>query len=206
MIPSASDASQYPEGRHTPEATKFTIAGRTLTILIGDITLQNTDAIVNAANSSLMGGGGVDGAIHRAGGPVILAECRQYREKNPPLPAGRAIATIGGNLAARYVIHTVGPVWRGGDSDEAGILASCYRESLRVADELRLSSIAFPSVSTGAFGYPVDQAATIVIKTVVESLSGTQHIKGVRFVLFDERTWKAYNTAAEKIIPERAHS
>ena len=148
----------------------------------------------------MLGGGGVDGAIHRAGGPVILAECRRYRDTNPPLPAGRAIATIGGNLAARYVIHTVGPVWRGGDSGESETLASCYRESLRIADELKLQSIAFPSVSTGAFGYPVDQAASIAIKTVVATLPGTQHVKEARFVLFDERTLKSYQVAAGKII------
>ena len=186
----------YTEGRTTSEPTKLTIADRTLVILVGDITHQNTEAIVNAANSSLMGGGGVDGAIHRAGGPAILAECRQYREKNPPLPAGRAIATIGGNLAARYVIHTVGPVWRGGESGEPETLSSCYRESLRVADELKLKSIAFPSVSTGAFGYPVEFAAPIAVRAVTDALRHAIYVREVRFVLFDEKTASIYRNIA----------
>src|SRR5512140_1894316 len=126
---------------------------RTLALLTGDITRQKADAIVNAANSSLLGGGGVDGAIHRAGGPAILAECEQYRKTNPPLPPGHAIATTAGNLAARYVIHTVGPIWHGGSEGESEVLASCYHESLRVASELNLSTVAFPAISTGAFGY-----------------------------------------------------
>lgn len=185
---------------------RISIGDRALLFLTGDITRQDADAIVNAANSSLMGGGGVDGAIHRAGGPAILAECRQYRETHAPLPAGRAIATSGGNLAARYVIHTVGPVWQGGDNGETQTLASCYSESLRLADELKLAAIAFPSISTGAFGYPVHQAAEAAIQAVTETLPGTQHVREVRFALFDQRTFEAYKSAAEKFIPPRVHS
>jgi O-acetyl-ADP-ribose deacetylase (regulator of RNase III) len=172
---------------------------RALVLTTGDITRQDADAIVNAANSSLMGGGGVDGAIHRVGGPAILAECKEYRRTNPPLPPGRAVATTGGNLAARYVIHTVGPVWNGGDQGEPETLANCYRESLRVAEELKLSTIAFPSISTGAFGYPVHQAAPIAIKAVIDCIAAAQHIREVRFVLFDQRTFTAYQTASGKI-------
>lgn len=153
-----------------------------------------------------MGGGGVDGAIHRAGGPAILEECKKYRESNPPLPAGQAMATTGGNLAARYVIHTVGPVWYGGDRSEAGTLASCYRECLRLADDMRLASIAFPSISTGAFGYPVHQAAEIAIKIVNETLLRTNHVREVRFVLFDEGTFRAYHAASVTFIPTRVPS
>jgi O-acetyl-ADP-ribose deacetylase (regulator of RNase III) len=133
-----------------------TVNGVTLSVILGDITLQETDAIVNAANSGLMGGGGVDGAIHRAGGPVILEECRRIVARQGRLPEGQAVITAGGRLKARYVIHTVGPVWRGGDRGEADILASAYRESLRTAAEHGLTSVSFPSISTGVYGYPVD--------------------------------------------------
>ena len=128
-----------------------------------DITEETTDAIVNAANSSLLGGGGVDGAIHRAGGPAILAECRQIVSKIKTLPAGQAVITTAGRLAARHVIHTVGPIYRGGEHGEAETLASCHRESVRVADEHGLASLSFPAISTGAYGYPVTDAAPIAI-------------------------------------------
>ena len=172
---------------------------RAIVLSVGDITRQDADAIVNAANSSLTGGGGVDGAIHRVGGPAILAECKAYRKTNPPLPPGRALATTAGDLAARYVIHTVGPVWNGGEHGEQEVLASCYRESLRVADALQLATIAFPSVSTGAFGYPVHQAALVAIRAVLEGVAGAQHVREVRFVLFDQRTFSAYQAASGKI-------
>ena len=179
------------------ERVRIPIGDRTLVLLIGDITEQDVDAIVNAANSSLMGGGGVDGAIHRAGGAEILAECRNYRGTHPPLPPGRAVATTGGKLPARYVIHTVGPVWHGGDRDEPATLASCYRESLARAEELKLVSIAFPSVSTGAFGYPVHSAARVAIDAVSSLLTGANFVREVRFVLFDQTTFDAYKSAAQ---------
>ncbi|HEV3165080.1 MAG TPA: O-acetyl-ADP-ribose deacetylase [Isosphaeraceae bacterium] len=169
--------------------------GKVIELVQGDITREATDAIVNAANSSLLGGGGVDGAIHRAGGPAILEECKAIRADRGSLPPGQAVATIGGRLPARYVIHTVGPIWAGGGRGEADTLASCYRESLRIADELKLASITFPSISTGAFGYPVREAATVAIDAVKQALPVCQTIVTVRFVLFDERTLKAYAEA-----------
>jgi len=161
----------------------------------GDITREATDAIVNAANSSLLGGGGVDGAIHRAGGPQILDECRAIRARRGPLPAGEAVATSGGRLAARWVIHTVGPVWHGGGAGEAATLASAYRSSMQVAEELGIASVAFPSISTGAYGYPVELAAPIALAAVEQALTRAQSMKRVRFVLFDEATLEAYRQA-----------
>jgi O-acetyl-ADP-ribose deacetylase (regulator of RNase III) len=166
-----------------------------------DITKETTDAIVNAANSSLLGGGGVDGAIHHAGGPSILQECKRIvaRMKIGTLPAGKAVITTGGRLAAKYVIHTVGPVYRGGKQREAETLASCYRASVQIADDHGIRSLAFPSISTGAFGYPVHEAAEIAVRTIVEALPPCAHIAHVRFALFDIATCKAYVEAAEKL-------
>jgi O-acetyl-ADP-ribose deacetylase (regulator of RNase III) len=164
-----------------------------------DITLETTDAIVNAANSYLLGGGGVDGAIHRAGGAAILAECRQIAAKIGTLPAGKAVITTGGQLAAKHVIHTVGPVYRGGERDEAETLASCHRESVRLADEHGLMSLAFPAISTGAFGYPEGEAAPIAIAATIESLAAAKHVKLCRFILFDISTRQAFERAAEKL-------
>lgn len=169
-----------------------------LTLIIGDITQQHTDAIVNAANSSLMGGGGVDGAIHRAGGPKILEECMQIVSKQGKLPAGKAVITSGGNLPAKYVIHTVGPIWQNGANDESQLLASAYRESLELADINKLQSISFPSISTGAFVYPVDQAAKVALQTVMAFLKTATSVKEVVFVLFDSRTYEAYKKAVQK--------
>jgi len=166
--------------------------GKELVLAQGDITREQTDAIVNAANSSLMGGGGVDGAIHRAGGPAILEECRKIVAERGPLPPGQAVATSGGNLAARYVIHTVGPIWAGGKQGEAETLASCYRESLRVADKLGLKSIAFPAISTGAFGYPLRDAAEVAVSAVAEALKGGRTVQSVRFVVFDSKSYEVY--------------
>jgi O-acetyl-ADP-ribose deacetylase len=164
-----------------------------------DITESATDAIVNAANSSLLGGGGVDGAIHRAGGPAILAECRQIVSRIGRLPSGQAVITTGGRLAAKYVIHTVGPIYRDGKGNEAETLASCHRESVRLADEKGLDSISFPAISTGAYGYPVDDAAPIALSAVAAALRSAHNVKTCRFVLFDVSTLRAFERAAEKL-------
>ena len=161
-----------------------------------DITRESCGAIVNAANSSLMGGGGVDGAIHRAGGPEILEACRVIVERDGRLPAGQAVATPGGRLAAKYVIHTVGPVWSGGDHNEAETLASCHREAIRVADELRLGSMAFPAISTGVYGYPVELAAHVAIASAAAALAQAAHIREVKFVLFDAVALRHFHNAA----------
>jgi O-acetyl-ADP-ribose deacetylase len=157
----------------------------------GDITTQPTDAIVNAANESLAPGGGVCGAIHHAGGPAIWEECRRVA----PCPTGDARATTAGRLPARYVIHAVGPVWRGGHSGESSQLASAYRASLDRADELGLASVAFPSISTGIFGYPVDRAAQTALAAVRDRLAAGSSVRRVVFVLFDDRTLEAYERA-----------
>ena len=164
-----------------------------------NLTEETTDAIVNAANSSLLGGGGVDGAIHRAGGPAILAECRQIVSKIGTLPAGKAVITTGGHLAAKHVIHTVGPIYRDGERGEAETLASCHRESIRLADEHALSSLSFPAVSTGAYGYPVTEAAPIALSATLESLATAKHVTLCRFVLFDVSTVRAFQRAAETL-------
>jgi O-acetyl-ADP-ribose deacetylase (regulator of RNase III) len=164
-----------------------------------DITRATTDAIVNAANSSLMGGGGVDGAIHRAGGEAILAACKAVVARIGRLPAGKAVATTGGRLAAKYVIHTVGPIYRGGGHSEAETLASCYRKSIKVADENSVHSLAFPSISTGAYGYPLGEAAAIAVRAAVDALASAKCVTTVRFVLFDTATLDAYVAAAEKL-------
>lgn len=164
-----------------------------------DITQETTDAIVNAANSSLLGGGGVDGAIHRAGGPAILEECRAIASRIGRLAAGNAVITTGGDLAAKHVIHTVGPVFRDGNHRENEVLASCHYESIRVADEHGLSSLAFPAISTGAFGYPVDEAAPIALSSTAEALAYAKHVTHCRFVLFDVATVRAFERAAEKL-------
>ncbi|MBV7694125.1 O-acetyl-ADP-ribose deacetylase [Streptomyces sp. TRM70350] len=161
-----------------------------ITLVQGDITEQSADAIVNAANSSLLGGGGVDGAIHRRGGPAILAECRRLRASTygEGLPTGQAVATTAGELDARWVIHTVGPV-HSQQEDRSGQLASCYRESLRVADELGARTVAFPAVSAGVFGWPLDDAARIAVETVRATPTS---VAEVRFVLFDQRAYEAF--------------
>ncbi|MFC1942363.1 O-acetyl-ADP-ribose deacetylase [Chloroflexota bacterium] len=170
-----------------------------LSIMQGDITRQSTDAIVNAANSSLLGGGGVDGAIHHAGGPCILEECKQIVSRQGRLPTGQAVITTAGNMKARHVIHTVGPIWHGGGSQEAELLASAYRESLKLASENNLISVSFPSLSTGAYAYPVSNASLIALKTVTDFLSETTSVKEVIFVLFNSRTFGAYASALQDI-------
>jgi len=166
----------------------------------GDITKSPAEAIVNAANSELLPGGGVCGAIHRAGGPAIAEECRRIRAERGPVPTGKAVATNGGQLSAKYVIHAVGPVWRGGNCDEPTLLSSCYRESMHIADELKLRSIAFPAISTGIFGYPVEQAAWVAIPTMIESLQSTTHLVLVFLVLFDKQT---LDTFAKAVLAQR---
>jgi O-acetyl-ADP-ribose deacetylase (regulator of RNase III) len=165
-----------------------------IVLVRGDITEAAVDAVVNAANSSLLGGGGVDGAIHRRGGPEILAACRELRADRYPggLPAGQAVATTAGRLPARWVIHTVGPV-HSAREDRSAVLASCYRESLRVADELGATSVAFPAISAGAYGWPLDDAARIALSTVGATPTG---VGEVRFVLFDDRALTTFQRAA----------
>ncbi|MGW1000370.1 O-acetyl-ADP-ribose deacetylase [Streptomyces sp. NPDC002520] len=162
----------------------------TITLVRGDITRQTVDAIVNAANSSLLGGGGVDGAIHRRGGPAILADCRALRASRygKGLPTGQAVATTAGELDARWVIHTVGPVWSASE-DRADQLASCYRESLRVADELGARTVAFPAISTGVYRYPMQDAARVAVETVRTTPTAVEE---VRFVLFDDHAYDAF--------------
>ncbi|MEW2316070.1 O-acetyl-ADP-ribose deacetylase [Streptomyces bauhiniae] len=162
----------------------------TITLVQGDITEQRVEAIVNAANSSLLGGGGVDGAIHRRGGPAILDACRDLRASHygGGLPTGEAVATTAGDLPAEWVIHTVGPVWQGPGSDPA-LLASCYRESLRVADEVGARSVAFPAISTGVYRWPVPEAAQVAVATVRAADTGVEE---VRFVLFDGGTFGVF--------------
>jgi O-acetyl-ADP-ribose deacetylase (regulator of RNase III) len=163
-----------------------------LSLIRGDITAQNTDAIVNAANASLMGGGGVDGAIHRAGGPKILEECKAIRARQGNLSTGHAVITSGGNLKARHVIHTVGPVWRGGSNREDELLASAYRNSLQLALTHGCKSIAFPSISTGVYGYPIERAARIALNNVREFVTTHPGFQEVRFVVFSERDEAVY--------------
>ena len=165
----------------------------------GDITREMVDAIVNAANSGLLGGGGVDGAIHKAGGPAILEECRAIRERQGPLPAGEAVLTSGGRLAARHVIHTVGPVWRGGGHAEAETLARCYRSSLDLAAARGLSSVSFPAISTGVYGYPVEEAAAVAVRTVADVLRAGSPVTLVRCVLFSERDLETYRRALRAV-------
>jgi O-acetyl-ADP-ribose deacetylase (regulator of RNase III) len=177
----------------------------TLELVTGDITDETTDAIVNAANSSLLGGGGVDGAIHQAAGPSLLAECKKIHDLRGPLPPGQAVTTSGANLKAKYVIHTVGPVWQGGKVNEPQILESCYCNSMEQANIKSCASVSFPSISTGAFGYPVGPAAQIALRAIADLLHQPRSVKLVRFVLFDERSYKAYAAAAEELSRDFPH-
>lgn len=170
-----------------------------LELVEGDITREETDAIVNAANSSLLGGGGVDGAIHRAAGPKLLEHCRKVRDQRGPLPAGQAVITGGGNLKAKYVIHTVGPVWNGGKVNEPQVLESCYCNSLEEANRKGLLSVSFPSISTGAFGYPTRLAAPIALRAVARILHEPRSVTLARFVLFDRDTHSTYAEAAQEL-------
>lgn len=163
-----------------------------ISVIQGDITKMEVDAIVNAANSSLMGGGGVDGAIHRAGGSTILAECREIVARQGSCGTGQAVITSGGKLSSRYVIHTVGPVWHGGNNNEANLLHNAYLNSLKSAVENGVETIAFPNISTGVYGFPKGNAAKIAIETVTEFLLENDQIKQVYFVCFDQENYELY--------------
>lgn len=176
---------------------KVKINNSILELVVGDITKEETEAIVNAANSGLRGGGGVDGAIHRAGGSQIMEECR----KIGGCPTGNAVITSGGQLKAKYVIHTVGPVYHGGKKGEPELLASAYRNSLKRASENSIRSVSFPSLSTGAYGYPFDEAAPVALMTIIEYLKQHDEIELVRFVLFGPEACKAYEAVLKRIIP-----
>ncbi len=176
---------------------KTIISGRTLELHQGDITLEETDAIVNAANSRLAGGGGVDGAIHRRGGPAIMAETdAKYPEG---CPTGSAVISTGGNLKARFVVHAVGPIWRGGQRGEAELLAGAYRRSLVLAVENDCRTIALPALSTGAYGYPMDLAARVSLQTAIDFLRQHGKPERVRFVLFDAGAYGAFAAALEEL-------
>jgi O-acetyl-ADP-ribose deacetylase (regulator of RNase III) len=181
---------------------EFMVGKAKILLVQGDITEMDTDAIVNAANPTLMGGGGVDGAIHRKGGPKILEECKRIRATEWPngLPTGKAVITSGGNLKAKYVIHTVGPIWRGGTSGEPELLAEAYRNSLKLAVSKRLKTIAFPAISTGAYGYPIEEASKIALSTVKEFLEEENNLDKVVFVLFSGRDFEIYRKAAKEIL------
>ena len=169
-------------------------------VVQGDITKVLVDAIVNAANSSLMGGGGVDGAIHRAAGPALLEECRKIaaaKRNEAACPTGEAVITGAGNLPVKHIIHTVGPVWHGGGQGEPELLVSCYRKSLLLAQEVGLTSIAFPNISTGVYGYPRDKAAAAAVKAVMETLPSAPAVKRVVFVCFDGENYSLYKELLE---------
>ncbi len=178
---------------------KVTVGSSTLELVQGDITKQDTEAIANAANSRLAGGGGVDGAIHRAGGPAIMAECR----KIGGCPTGHAVLTTGGNLKAKYVIHAVGPVYRGGNQGEAELLKRAYLSCLKIASEKGIKSIAFPSISTGVYGYPIDEASRIALTTVWDYLEKHPEIERARFVLYGEANYRAYEKTLGELQQER---
>jgi O-acetyl-ADP-ribose deacetylase (regulator of RNase III) len=178
---------------------RVTVNGRTLELLEGDITLQEVDALVNAANQALAGGGGVDGAIHRRDGPAIMEEtARRYPDG---CPTGSAVISGAGSLAARYVIHAVGPVWRGGDAGEAELLAGAYRRSLELAVEHGCRSIALPALSTGAYRYPLDQASCVALSTAIDFLSAHGRPELVRFVLFGQEAFESFTLALRDLAP-----
>ncbi len=181
---------------------QYSIGKVIVRLVQGDITQVETDVIVNAANSTLMGGGGVDGAIHRKGGPNILKECKKIRETKYPfgLPTGKAVLTTAGNLRAKKVVHTVGPVWAGGSNGEANLLGQAYVNSLRLAVENGLKRIAFPSISTGVYGYPIELASRVTLKIVSDFILSEDKIDEVVFVLFSHGDLNVYRTAAAEIL------
>jgi O-acetyl-ADP-ribose deacetylase (regulator of RNase III) len=185
---------------------KFQVGNAIIDLIKDDITQMETDAIVNAANSSLMGGDGVDGAIHSKGGPKILEECMRIRQTEWPdgLPTGKAVITSGGNLRTKFVIHTVGPVWMGGFHVEAELLKQAYRNSLKLAAAKGLKSVAFPSISTGTYGYPIAEASLVAIKTVKDFLEKEDRLEKIVFVLFSDHAYNIYlESAASLITPKQ---
>jgi len=182
--------------------TEFRIGKARICLVHGDITDMDTDVIVNAANSSLMGGGGVDGAIHRKGGPKILEECKQIRATEWPdgVPTGKSVITTGGNLKTRHVIHTVGPIWHGGNRGEPNFLVNAYHNSLQLAVSKGLKTMAFPSISTGVYRYPIEKASRITLKTVKEFLEKEDKLDEVIFVLFTKDDLEIYKNAAKEIL------
>jgi O-acetyl-ADP-ribose deacetylase len=187
---------------------EFQVGNATIQFVKGDITDIEADAIVNAANGSLMGGGGVDGAIHSKGGPRILEECKRIMATEWPdgLPTGKVVITSGGNLKAKYVIHTVGPVWLGGFHVEAELLKQAYRNSLKLAVGKGIRSIAFPSISTGAYRYPIEEASRIAVKTIKDFLEKDERLEKVIFVLFSEKNLEIYLKAAKSILSKEEFS
>ncbi len=181
---------------------EFKVGKGTVRLVRRDITEMETDAIVNAANSSLMGGGGVDGLIHRRGGPKILEECKKLRAIEWPhgLPTGKAVITSGGNLKSKHIIHTVGPVWRGGNHGESKLLAQAYQNSLNLAIFNELKTVAFPSISTGAYGYPVESACGVALEVVKKFLEKEDRLSEVVFVLFSESAFKVYASKAKEML------
>ncbi len=180
---------------------EFRVGAAKLIIIEGDITDQDTDAIVNAANSSLMGGGGVDGAIHRKGGRKIVEECLEIRKTTykEGLPPGQAVVTSGGNLKARFVIHAVGPVWRGGGYGEEGVLSEAYYNSLRLCEQKGLTSVSFPAISTGAYGYPFDEACRVALDAIIKFLHRGK-LKEVRLVLYNEKNFSSCLRLARQML------
>jgi O-acetyl-ADP-ribose deacetylase len=181
---------------------EFNVGNAKLELIQGDITDVEADAIVNAANSTLLGGGGVDGVIHRKGGPKILEECKRIRATEWPdgLPTGKAVITTGGNLKAKYVIHTVGPVWMGGFHVEAELLKQAYRNTLKLAASKGIKTVAFPSISTGAYGYPIEEASRVAIGTVKAFLENENRLEKVIFVLFSDEAFGVYLKMAKSIL------
>jgi O-acetyl-ADP-ribose deacetylase (regulator of RNase III) len=181
---------------------EFKVGNARIQLIRGDITEVDVDAIVNAANSTLLGGGGVDGAIHRKGGPKILEECKLIRATQWPdgLPTGKAVLTSGGNLKAKYVIHTVGPIWLGGFHVESELLKQAYRNSLKLAVQNGIKTIAFPSISTGAYGYPIEEASRVAVGSVKKFLEKEDKIKKVTFVLFSDLDFAVYLRALKDIV------
>ncbi len=178
----------------------YVFDNKKIVFIKGDITKAEVDAIVNAANPSLMGGGGVDGAIHRAAGPMLLEACKKIREKQGPLPTGEAVITPGFNLKAKYVIHTVGPIWKGGGQKERELLASAYKNSFDLAEKNNLTSIAFPAISCGAYGFPVEEASKIAIETIKGELENSSKVKEVYFYIFGDRDWEVWIKSAEDVL------
>lgn len=185
------------------EIFSINVGNSKLILKKGDITKETVDVIVNAANTGLRGGGGVDGAIHRAGGPEIMKECRQIIEKIGHLPTGKVAITTAGNLKAKWVFHTPGPIYRGGNNNEEKLLKSCYLESLKLAEEKKAKSIAFPSISTGIYGYPAKEASHIALKTIIKFLKENKSPLEVRFILFDNRTFFIYLDTLKSLLEKK---